>query len=332
MIATIHEKVRQTNHAGPDLQTSRSNAIEVDRLTRRFGSFVAVDQVSFSVPAGSIFGFLGPNGAGKTTTLGMVLGLIPASSGTARIFGHDIHTNLPEALSRTGAMVEKPALYPYMSGRDNLRLWAYLAGIDDPERVERALREVDLTERADATFGSYSTGMKQRLGIATALLRDPDLVILDEPTSGLDPAGQREIRALITRLAESGRTVILSSHLLYEVQEVCTDVAIIDHGRLITSGPMEDVLHTQDAIEIEVDRPDDAGPFVEQLPEVSHVDITDGLITVSVSVDQAGPINRRLIEAGFEVSGLRPRQRRLEDEFLSLTGTAAMNGETDDSD
>jgi ABC-2 type transport system ATP-binding protein len=331
MIATLQEKtaVRRIDDSAPEI--SRENAIEVDGLTRRFGSFIAVDQVSFNVPAGSIFGFLGPNGAGKTTALGMMLGLIPASSGTARIFGHDIHTSLPEALARTGAMVEKPALYPYMSGRDNLRLWAYLAGIDDPDRVERSLDEVDLTARADAKFGSYSTGMKQRLGIATALLRDPDLVILDEPTNGLDPAGQREIRALVRRLAAAGRTVVLSSHLLYEVQEVCTDVAIINHGKLITTGKMQDVLNTRDSIEIEVDRPIDAHPFIEHLPYVEQVDVVDGLVVVSVDAAQAGPINRKLIEAGFVVSGLRPRQRRLEDEFLALTGTPSQNGASDDT-
>lgn len=331
MITSLQEKtvVRHSTDSKPE--TERENAIEVDGLTRRFGSFVAVDHVSFQVPAGSIFGFLGPNGAGKTTTLGIMLGLIPASDGTARIFGHDIHSNLPEALARTGAMVEKPALYPYMSGRDNLRLWAYLAGIDDPDRVERALEDVDLTARANAKFGSYSTGMKQRLGIATALLRDPDLVILDEPTSGLDPAGQREIRALIRGLAATGRTVVLSSHLLYEIQEICTDVAIINHGRLIVGGRMEDVLQTRDSIEIRVDRPDDARPFIEQLPEVEQVDIVDELVVVTVDAAQAGPINRKLVEAGFDVTGLRPRTRRLEDEFLALTGTPSQNGASDDT-
>ncbi len=332
MIATLQERAAARSSNGHLQSNAVAPAIEVEELTRRFGSFVAVDHVSFTVPSGSIFGFLGPNGAGKTTALGMMLGLIPTSSGTARILGHDIHTNLPDALARTGAMVEKPALYPYMSGRDNLRLWAYLAGIDDPERVERALQEVDLTARADATFGSYSTGMKQRLGIATALLRDPELVILDEPTNGLDPAGQREIRALIRRLAASGRTVVLSSHLLYEVQEVCTDVAIINHGKLITTGRMQDVLHTRDSIEIQVDRPLDAAPFIEHLSDVDQVHIVDDLLVVTVDTSFAGAINRKLIEAGFEVSGLRPRQRRLEDEFLALTGLPAQNGASDDTD
>jgi ABC-2 type transport system ATP-binding protein len=317
--AHTEERVQLLAPRGPE----RPPAIEVENLTKRFGPFTAVDSVSFSVPRGSIFGFLGPNGAGKTTTLGVILGLIPATSGTARILGHDIRTHLPEALAGTGAMVEKPALYPYLSGRDNLRLWAYLAGIDDLQRVENALAEVDLTGRADAKFGSYSTGMKQRLGIATALLRDPELVILDEPTNGLDPAGQREIRSLIRRLAKSGRTVILSSHLLYEVQELCTHVAIINHGRLIASGLMEDVLQQHDSIEIRVDRPEDAQPFIEQLDDVERVDLVDDLIVVTVDAARTGSINRMLVEAGFEVTELRPRQRKLEDEFLALTRSDA---------
>jgi ABC-2 type transport system ATP-binding protein len=319
---------KPASSSSPNFDTALQEfAVQVDGLTKRFGDFTAVDHASFDVPKGSIFGFLGPNGAGKTTTLGMMLGLIPATAGTARILGYDIRTNLPDALRRTGAMVERPALYPYMSGRDNLRLWAYLAGIHDAERVERALEMVDLTQRANAKFGSYSTGMKQRLGIATALLRDPELIILDEPTSGLDPAGQREIRALILNLAQEGRTVILSSHILYEVQEICTDVAIINRGRMIASGKMEDVLHSRDAIEVRVDRPNDAVPFLEQLPDVEEVDLVDGLAVVTVDLARIGQINRMLVEAGFDVTELRPRQRRLEDQFLALTGPDPRQGE-----
>jgi ABC-2 type transport system ATP-binding protein len=319
MISRTCESEQQTTNQPSPVQRTLEPAIIVERLTKRFGNFTAVDAVSFEVPRGSIYGFLGPNGAGKTTTLGVMLGLIPATSGTARILGYDIHTHLPQALERTGAMVEKPALYPYLSGRDNLRLWAYLAGIREENKVEDALAAVDLTARADAKFGSYSTGMKQRLGIATALLRDPDLVVLDEPTSGLDPAGQREIRSLIRDLADQGRTVILSSHLLFEVQEICTDVAIINRGKLIASGEMSDVLQTRDSIEIRVDRIREATEFLRGLPDVEDVAEIDRRLVVTVDESQAGPINRKLIEAGFEVTELRPRQRRLEDEFLALT-------------
>jgi len=212
-------------------------AIEFAGLTKRFGTFVAVNRLTFSVPAGSVFGFLGPNGAGKTTTIGMLLGLIEPDEGTATIFGHDVRTDLPAALARTGALVERPSFYPYLSGRTNLRLMARIAGIDDPKRIDAALEMVDLTARANANFGGYSQGMKQRLGIAAALLLEPDLLILDEPTNGLDPAGQHEIRSLIRDLASAGRTIFLSSHLLHEVQEICTHVAIIHRGTLIASGP-----------------------------------------------------------------------------------------------
>ena len=319
MVSQTLESPATDERDAKTIGVTQQPAIVVDRLTKRFGDFTAVDAVSFEVPRGSIYGFLGPNGAGKTTTLGVMLGLIPATSGTASILGFDVRTHLSDALKRTGAMVEKPALYPYMSGRDNLRLWAYLAGIDDPKRIESALAEVDLVQRADARFGSYSTGMKQRLGIATALLRDPELVILDEPTSGLDPAGQREIRALIRSLADQGRTVILSSHLLFEVQEICTDVAIINHGRLIASGRMADVLQTRDSIEVRVDRTAEAMDVLLRMPGVGTVTETDRLLVVTGERIEPGPINRALIEAGFEVTELRPRQRRLEDEFLALT-------------
>lgn len=294
-------------------------SVVVEGLTKRFGSFTAVDSVSFSVPTGSIYGFLGPNGAGKTTTLGMMLGLVPATSGSVRLLGYDTATHLHAALRRTGAMVERPGLYPYLTGRQNLELWAYLAGIRDPKRIDEALATVDLHRRADAKFGSYSTGMKQRLGIATALLRNPDLVILDEPTSGLDPAGQREVRQLVKSLSESGRTVMLSSHLLYEVQEVCTDVAIIDRGKLVTAGSMDEILATRDSIEIKVDRPADAEAFVAHLPHVERVTMIEGRLVVGVPVSEAGSINRQLIQAGFEVTELKPREQRLEDHFLSLT-------------
>jgi ABC-2 type transport system ATP-binding protein len=328
---TERDSIATNGHPDGAVPEEQNHAIHVVNLTKRFGDFTAVDNVTFQVPKRSIYGFLGPNGAGQTTTLGVMLGLIPATSGTAQILGYDIHSQLPEALERTGAMVEKPALYPYMSGRDNLRLFAYLAGIDDPERVEFALAQVDLSKRADAKFGSYSTGMKQRLGIATALLRDPELVILDEPTSGLDPAGQREIRSLIRRLARDGRTVILSSHLLFEVQEICTDVAIINHGKLIASGKMADVLQSRDSIEIRTDRPDDAASFIRHLPLVEEVNIVDDLIVVAVRATETGQINRKLVEAGFDVTELRPRQRQLEDEFLALTGTGKPEGAANDA-
>ena len=296
------------------------NAVEVHGLTKRFEQFTAVDSLSFDVPMGSIFGFLGPNGAGKTTTLGMLLGLIPYDAGSATILGFDIGTQLPEALARTGALVERPAFYPYLSGRRNLALFARLAGVNDHSRIERALAEVDLLSRADAKFGGYSTGMKQRLGIAAALIRQPELIILDEPTSGLDPAGQLEIRNLVRDLAGAGRTILLSSHLLNEVQQVCTHVAIIDKGKLVQAGTLKELLNSESVVEIQVvDRAVEAAGLLRSIPSVSNVEILDGRLIVSVPADRSQAINRALISAGFDVSALNPRESRLEERFLDLT-------------
>ncbi|MFO7271851.1 MAG: ABC transporter ATP-binding protein [Sphaerobacter thermophilus] len=294
-------------------------AIEFAGLTKRFGTFVAVDRLTFSVPAGSVFGFLGPNGAGKTTTIGMLLGLIEPDEGTATIFGHDVRTDLPAALARTGALVERPSFYPYLSGRTNLRLMARIAGIDDPKRIDAALEMVDLTARANANFGGYSQGMKQRLGIAAALLLEPDLLILDEPTNGLDPAGQHEIRSLIRDLASAGRTIFLSSHLLHEVQEICTHVAIIHRGTLIASGPLAEILAGGERLAIRVDRPEAAADLLRRLPVVRGVEEQDGHLLVDAPVDEAAALNRALVEAGFAVSALGVRESRLEERFLALT-------------
>jgi ABC-2 type transport system ATP-binding protein len=303
-----------------------TNAIEVESLTKMFGEHAAVDQLTFSVPSGTIFGFLGPNGAGKTTTIGMMLGLIPPTSGTARIFGHDVKQELPDVLTRTGALVERPAFYPYLSGRTNITLFARQAGITDPQRIEEVLRIVDMMERADAKFGGYSTGMKQRIGIATALVTDPDLVILDEPTNGLDPAGQREIRALVRRLADTGHTVFLSSHILAEVQEVCTHVAIINRGKLVSIGRMEDILAGTEQLLIDVDRPDQAQQTLTGIDFIDAVQVQNGQILVDAPFEMASEINRILVENGFAVSQLRHREGRLEERFLELTGGAVQEG------
>jgi ABC-2 type transport system ATP-binding protein len=312
------------NHTLPDdwldIKPDAESAVEISGLTKRFGDFTAVDTLSFRVPKGSIFGFLGPNGAGKTTTLGMLLGLIPIDAGSATILGFDVRTQLPLALTRTGALVERPAFYPYLSGRRNLSLLARIAGIEDQAVVDRALKEVDLADRANAKFGSYSTGMKQRLGIAAALIKQPELVILDEPTSGLDPAGQLEIRNLVRDLAHAGRTIVLSSHLLNEVQEVCTHVAIIDHGKLVQTGSLAQILATEEVVEINVvDRAEQARNFVENLPGVKHAEILDGRVIVEVPTAKSAAINRALVESGFDVSGLSARQSKLEERFLDLT-------------
>lgn len=301
---------------------STTPAIEVEHLTKRFGEFVAVNDLSFSVPRGSVFGFLGPNGAGKTTTIGMLLGLIPIESGTARVLGYDVTQDLAPALERTGAVVEAPVFYPYLSGRKNLEIIARLRNIDDPQRISQTLEVVGLGEGADRSFGGYSTGMRQRLGLASVLLPEPDLLILDEPTSGLDPAGQREIRKLVQELASEGRTIFLSSHLMFEIQEICSHVAIIDRGRLAVAGRLEDVLETTTRLEIGASPVDAAAEVLKSLPEVRGVETLDGHLLVDTDLENTASLNRVLVQAGVDVTILRPHESQLEERFLAITDHA----------
>src|SRR5207253_4097465 len=222
--------------------------IETDGLTKRYGDVVAVDQLSLRVPRGGVFGFLGPNGSGKTTTMGMLLGLVQPTSGEARIFGEPVGRS--DTLRRIGAMVESPTFYPYLSGRANLRYFQGIGRRGSPADIDRLLELVDLGKRADSKFATYSLGMKQRLGIACALLGDPDLVFLDEPTNGLDPAGVVEVRELIRDLGKGGRTIVLSSHLLAETELVCDNVAVLSRGRLIAQGTIKELLRQHDGLRL----------------------------------------------------------------------------------
>ena len=210
--------------------------INVTGLSKRFKGRLVVNQAQFVVQPGDVFGLLGPNGAGKTTIIRMLLGLVTPTAGRAVVFGHDVATDRAAVLRQTAAIVEAPALYPHLTGWENLRVMALSSGISDPKRMTWALDQMNLKDRANDRFRTYSLGMKQRLCIAAALLTDPQLIILDEPTNGLDPAGMRDIRELIRTLSGQGRTVLISSHLLNEVQQVCNRVAIIESGRIVTQG------------------------------------------------------------------------------------------------
>jgi ABC-2 type transport system ATP-binding protein len=222
-------------------------AIETAGLTKHYGKHRAVVDLDLRVPRGVVFGFLGRNGAGKTTTIGMLVGLLRPTVGTARILGHDVRRDLSSALQRTGVLLDRPAFYPYLSGRENLWVVAQALGRDAFDRIPQVLQTVDLTGRGSDRFAAYSLGMKQRLGLAAALLNDPDLLILDEPTTGLDPLGQRDIRELIRHLAdETGKTIFLSSHQLREVEQICNQVAVIDQGRLVAQGWLADVTAGRD--------------------------------------------------------------------------------------
>ncbi len=222
-------------------------AIETKGLTKYYGKHPAVLDLDLRVPHGLVFGFLGRNGAGKTTTIGMLLGLLRPTDGHAWVLDHDARRSLSPALRRTGVLLDRPAFYPYLSGKENLWAVAQALGGEAPSRISEVLQVVELDKRAGDRFAAYSAGMKQRLGLAAALLNDPDLLVLDEPTTGLDPVGQRGIRELVRRLAgETGKTVFFSSHQLREVEQICDHVAVIDRGRLVAQGPLDQIAAGRD--------------------------------------------------------------------------------------
>lgn len=296
--------------------------LSTEGLTRYFGPIVAVDHLDIEVRAGEVHGFLGPNGSGKSTTVGMVLGLIRPTAGTVHLFGEPLRGDQPHLLRRVGAIIESPAFYPYLSGRDNLRAIAMTAGGVPEERIDSLLHQVGLAERAGSKFQTYSLGMKQRLGIASTLLTDPELVILDEPTNGLDPAGQREIRELIPRLAHEGRGVLLASHLLHEVQQVCDRVSIIRRGRLLESGTIASLTQRGSYVEITIDEPERAAATLRSLDFVEAVEQRDGVLAVHAPLERGADLNRALAAEGQYASAIVPHLSSLEDVFLELTGEA----------
>ena len=296
--------------------SARNVLVETKDLTKRYGSrIVAVDRVSLTVRRGEVYGFLGPNGAGKTTTLRMLLGLIRPTSGAAGVLGRS--PGDPEGLRRVGALVESPAFYPYLSGRDNLRVVARYAGVSK-KRIEDALEQVDLADRARDKFATYSLGMKQRLGVAAALMKDPELLILDEPTNGLDPAGMADMRRLIRSLGSGERTVLLSSHMLGEVEQICDRVGVISRGRLIAESTVEE-LRGKGALLVAAKPLERARERVEQLLGAERVEVLDGTLRLDADPVEAGRINRELVSVNIDVTELRPVERTLEEVFLEMT-------------
>ncbi|MEN0012245.1 MAG: ABC transporter ATP-binding protein [Solirubrobacteraceae bacterium] len=305
-----------------DARATASDAppISVRGLVKRYGDVTAVAGVDLTVEAGDVYGYLGPNGAGKTTVLRMLLGLIRPTSGEVRVFGRDPQSDPVGALRGVAGFVEAPKFYPYMTGRKNLELLADLDGGDARSRIGEALDLVELTERAKHKVGGYSHGMRQRLGVAAALLRNPQLLLLDEPATGLDPAGMRDMRALVARLSQAGTTVLLSSHLLNEVEELCNRVAIVRTGTFVFEGRLDELrasmggdwrLRTTDDVR--------ALAVLAEAPGITNPR-ADGLeVRFDASEAAVEALSVRLVEAGLAIRALAPHAAALEDLFFSLT-------------
>ena len=293
--------------------------VETVGLTKHYGNgVIAVQSLDLNVFRGEVYGFLGPNGAGKTTTLRMLLGLIRPTSGTARLIG--AKPGSPAALAKVGAIVETPAFYPYLSGYDNLRVLAGICGVP-ASKIGPALDQVELTPRAKHKFATYSMGMKQRLGVAAALLKEPELLILDEPTNGLDPQGMADVRNLIIGLGQGQRTVLISSHLLNEVELMCSRVGVIQKGKLVAEGTIDEL---RGAAQLRVRAEPAAqalGVLVAGLGADKVTARPDGAFSLKIDVGRAAEINRKLVEAGLAVSELGASERSLEEVFMELTGT-----------
>jgi ABC-type multidrug transport system ATPase subunit len=291
--------------------------VETRGLTKRYGSgILAVNQLDLMVRKGEVYGFLGPNGAGKTTTLRMLVGLIAPTAGAATVAGHP--PGSPEGLTRVGALVENPAFYPYLSGRENLSVVARYAGVPHAH-IDDALNEVGLLARGQHKYATYSFGMKQRLGVAAALIKEPELLILDEPTNGLDPQGMLEMRDLIRDLGRAERTVLLSSHLLNEVQQLCDRIGVIQSGRLIAQGTMDEIRGGVELL-VRASPLEQAQALLVHLLGPGAVRVEGELFLLRVDSTRAAEIARLLITSGCDVSELRARERSLEDVFLHLTG------------
>jgi ABC-2 type transport system ATP-binding protein len=300
--------------------------VEVRGLVKRYGELTAVAGVDLTVNTGDVYGYLGPNGAGKTTSLRMMLGLIRPSDGSVRLFGRDPMETV-RALDGVAGFVEAPTFYPYMTGRRNLELLAGFDGGEASGRIDQALATVELSDRARDRVGGYSHGMRQRLGIAAALLRAPKLLLLDEPATGLDPAGMRDMRLLIRRLADEGMTVLLSSHLLTEVEEVCNRVAIVRTGRIVYEGEIAE-LKSSAGTSYRLSTTDDqrALAVCGAQPGIANARLESGRISFTADEQSVAELSQALIEAGALIRSLAPQTVNLEDLFFSLTEGSDTDG------
>ena len=295
-----------------------SLVIETHELTKRYGRILAVDRLSLEVPRGSVFGLLGPNGSGKTTVMGMLLGLVQPTSGSFNLL--DSGMGQDDVLHRIGAIVESPSFYPYLSGRRNLAYFQNIAERGSPQELDDLLERVGLADRADDRFQTYSLGMKQRLGLAYTLLGSPELLLLDEPTNGMDPAGMAEVRELIRSLGTDGRTVLLSSHLLHEVEQVCDSVGILSKGKLIAQGDVASLLQRQEQVRLRTSDDARATEILAGLPWVEDIGLEGDALVVTAAHERSSDLTAALSRSEVYVTEIAPVQASLEQYFLEITG------------
>jgi len=324
-------------------ELSHEQVISTSRLTKAFDTLVAVNDLHLEVLRGDVFGFLGPNGSGKTTTIRMLLGLIRPTAGSISLFGLDNSTRLPEILPRVGAIVETPVFYPYLSGIDNLRIVAAASGMQlgkvNQARIDEVLNLVDLGARGRDAYRKYSLGMKQRLAIGAALLTDPELILLDEPTNGLDPAGVHEVRQLMLRLSSIGKTIFLSSHILYEVQQVCNRVAILQKGNLLKQGTVQELLREGEQLIVRLGTPEETEQALVILQQASQSEMnwiskvnngTDKndlpVLYVDAPAERSQEITALLAGCDLFIAEMYQYQASLEKFFLELTGSESGEG------
>ncbi|MDA9874452.1 MAG: ABC transporter ATP-binding protein [Flavobacteriaceae bacterium] len=294
-----------------------NSILKISNLTKKYGLLTAVSNLSFDIEKGSIYGILGPNGSGKSTTLGIVLNVVNKTAGDFSWFGGSLTTH--QALKKVGAIIERPNFYPYMTAYQNLKLVCKIKGVSY-DSIEKTLKIVGLDDRKHSKFSTFSLGMKQRLAIASALLNDPEILILDEPTNGLDPQGIHQIREIIKTISQQGTTILLASHLLDEVEKVCTHVVVLRKGKNLYSGRVDELISSHGFFELKTHQRDDLLKLLETHPNFSHTKIENDLITAFLENPmEAEEFNRLLFKNGIVLSHLVKRKESLEEQFLQLT-------------
>jgi ABC-2 type transport system ATP-binding protein len=300
------------------MPNSNEAVIQTHQLTKRYKDLVAVSDLNLEIHRGDVFGFLGPNGSGKTTTIGLMLGLLMPNDGNVEVLGRDVRRDRA-VLRKVGAMAETAAFYPYLSGYDNLRVLSLMSDVSQ-KRIWEVLELVGMKDRAKSRFRTYSLGMRQRLGIAAALLSDPEILLLDEPTIGLDPAGMKEVRHLVAELGRQGKTIFFCSHLLYEVEQICSRVAIIRRGKVLAEGKIAELLHPSKYVEVVVGETSRASDILKSVDWVVNLQSGEKSITLQLRDREASEVVRLLAGHGIYPSAVIPKSSTLEDFFLEVTG------------